>query len=671
MYRTASRRPTEYRVRRRAPRLALESLETRQLMSASSDTTIITPSVATTASDVQSVGSLAGSVPSSSALTPSQLAAAYGISLSSASGAGQTIAIVDAYNDPNIQADLAAFDNYYHLAPANLTVQNQLGQTTNLPRTDPGWALEIAMDVEWAHAAAPGARIILVEANSASIGDLMTAVQTAARQASVVSMSWGGSEFRGETLFDSSAFFGKPNVTFVAASGDDGGAAGAEWPAVSPNVVGVGGTTLAVTAAGATLGEAAWSASGSPWTGFSGSTGGPSLYEAEPTYQYMSVGVTGRRATPDVASVGNPGTGLSVLDTVSGLGQTGWFQVGGTSAGSPVWAGIIAAADQARGAVGKSALSSSQTLNLLYGLANTPLLYSMEFHDITVGANFVARARTGYDMVTGIGSPKANQLVAAAAVINFTPTASAAATGTATTRVTTGVSPHVAISTPNTDTSATTEIATFAQPDAPAIASPSTSITSAASSTTSPAAATSASAVSLPPTQSARNPFTEFSEASWEDETTSTELFPIEVVPAVERTDGVESESMPPADPNVAPTDSAVMIDAVHNLAPIVVATWWDAAVESVSAESARSTPADAIPSMPPSAAVLGDIDRSLGPAMVAGVAVAAWTVWDYRARRAETEGRPHQSDSKRRSNSRTGRFHGLFSREAFSFREV
>jgi hypothetical protein len=243
-------------------------------------------------------------------------------------------------------------------------------------------------------------------------------VQTGASEANVVSMSWGGSEFNGETAFDSSAYFGRSNVTFVAASGDDGGAYGAEWPAVSPNVVGVGGTTLSLTAYGTIASETAWNASGSWWSGYSGSTGGRSLIEAVPSYQAAAVaGTSSTRATPDVAAVGNPSTGLAVFDTVSGIGQTGWFQIGGTSAGAPLWAGVIAAADQARSWVGKGSLSSSQALNLLYGLSYSSA-YTSDFHDITSGVNFAATAKAGYDMVTGLGSPIASQIVAAAMSYN-------------------------------------------------------------------------------------------------------------------------------------------------------------------------------------------------------------------------------------------------------------
>src|SRR5262249_55449928 len=141
-------------------------------------------------------------------------------------GRNTTIAIVDAYADPNIANDLHQFDVQFGLADPVLTVVNQNGSTTNLPAADPGWITEIALDVEWAHAIAPGANILLVEANSASYSDLMTAVNTARNYSGVVavSMSWGSGEFISETGYDS--YFTTPanhgGVTFVAASGDSG-----------------------------------------------------------------------------------------------------------------------------------------------------------------------------------------------------------------------------------------------------------------------------------------------------------------------------------------------------------------------------------------------------------------------------------------------------------------
>ncbi|WP_206107673.1 hypothetical protein [Paludisphaera rhizosphaerae] len=414
---TSARRPLSHH-RSRSLAVRLECLEDRTVLS-----TTIYPSISaylatlTTSSDTTAISTaVTNPTPSSSAVTPSQLISAYGFSTSSTTGAGTTIAIVGAYNNPTIQNDLAVFSSYYHLAAASLTVVNQYGSTTNLPQTDAGWSLETAMDVEWAHAVAPGAKIVLVEANSSSVTDLMTAVQTASKLANVVSMSWGGSEWASQTIYDTASYFANSSVTFVAASGDDGGAYGAEWPASSPYVVSVGGTTLSSSGT-----ETAWSASGSYWSGYSGSTGGVSRYESLPTYQVSALGssaATGR-IVPDVAADANPTTGVAIYTTVSGLGQTGWFKVGGTSAGAPVWAGLIADADAARFAVGKTALSSSQTLTLLYSQYGTSTsrsaYYTSYFTDITSGANYAGSAKSGYDIVTGLGSPKASAIWSAAA----------------------------------------------------------------------------------------------------------------------------------------------------------------------------------------------------------------------------------------------------------------
>ena len=185
--------------------------------------------------------------------SPSQLQTAYGFNnvtlTSGAHGTGQTIAIVDAYDDPTIQSDLQHFDQAFGLAnPPSLTVMSQTGSTTALPSTDPtkGWELEEALDVEWAHALAPGAKIVLVEANSSSYSDLLTAVSTAANLpgVSVVSMSWGGNEFSSEAAYDSvfTTPAGHQGVTFVASTGDDAAPGG--FPAFSSNVLAVGGTTL-------------------------------------------------------------------------------------------------------------------------------------------------------------------------------------------------------------------------------------------------------------------------------------------------------------------------------------------------------------------------------------------------------------------------------------------
>ncbi|MGA2439715.1 MAG: S53 family peptidase [Tepidisphaeraceae bacterium] len=378
-----------------------EGLENRTLLSASG--LLADPSLA--AVPAASAGSII-------TYTPAQIRTAYGFSSvklsngAAGTGAGQTIAIVDAYSDPNISSDLKAFDSQYGLSAASLKVVSQTGSATSLPTANAGWDLEISLDVEWAHAIAPGANILLVEANSSGLGDLLTAVNYARKAAgvSVVSMSWGSSEFSSETQYD--GYFTTPSghqgVTFVSASGDQGSWYGPEWPASSPNVLSVGGTTLNLANSSGTWGSE---------TGWSGSTGGISSYEREPSYQTISQ-TTGARTTPDVAYDANPSTGFAVYDSVAYAGGKGWWDVGGTSAGAPQWAALVAIADQGRAVKGLGSLNgTSQTLPMLYSLYNSKQ-YSQAFHDETVGASsWYFSAGPGYDAVTGLGSPKAAYVI--------------------------------------------------------------------------------------------------------------------------------------------------------------------------------------------------------------------------------------------------------------------
>lgn len=614
--------------RARRGRFLIEPLESRRLLSTSTSDTIITPNVVTaaaayaSASPVGISASVTNPTPAASALTPSQIAAAYNLNASATSGSGQTIAIVDAYNDPNIRADLAAFDAQYNLPSPNLTVVNQYGQTSGLPATSADWSLEIALDVEWAHAAAPGAKIVLVEASSESVTDLMTAVQTAANLANVVSLSWGGSEFHGETAYDTAAYFGKPNVTFVAASGDDGGAARAEWPAVSPYVVSVGGTTLSVTGSGSVRSETAWSASGSRWSGYSGSAGGASLYESAPSYQVSALGSSViRRSTPDVAADANPSTGLSVYSSVSGAGPTGWSQVGGTSAASPLWAGIIAAADQARAAVGKASLSSSQTLTLLYGLYRSSS-YSSDFRDITSGSNFAATARSGYDMVTGLGSPLAGTLVAASASYTGVSTNIVARTTTHVAASSTAQrTPHAEALSATLSPPLTTVTPIQAAPVA--LAAAPAALTSAASTVSSSAAPTSSVTVMTPPARPAQ-PLAQPAAESLLSDTT-------------ESTIGTSSIGTSPRAPaSLEPSAVPVVVDSSR--APGVVpgtlspSPLWDEAVDSL-LEEQPALPAVAFPPAPlplddPEAAAAS----TAGIVALAGLAVAVFGTWRYRS---------------------------------------
>jgi subtilase family serine protease len=358
-------------------------------------------------------------------LTPTEIRGAYNVNAVAfgsivGDGSGQTIAIVDAYNQPDIASDLAAFDAAYGLsAPGSFTVINENGGTA-LPAADAkgGWGVETSLDVEWAHVIAPKANIVLVEASSANDGDLYKAVDTARNYAgvSVVSMSWGGSESASD--ISNNSHFTTPSghigVTFVASSGDEGAYASGsnknppsvEYPAASPNVVAVGGTTLSATAAGSYLSESGWGNGTSSATS-GGSGGGISQYETQPSYQQGTVTQsTTKRTVPDVSMDADPNSGVAVFDTYDEGTAKPWIQVGGTSLAAPMFAGIVAIADQGRVLAGSGTLDGSKnTLPAIYTLP------SSDFHDVTTGNNGYA-ASAGYDLVTGRGSPIANVFVA-------------------------------------------------------------------------------------------------------------------------------------------------------------------------------------------------------------------------------------------------------------------
>jgi subtilase family serine protease len=343
--------------------------------------------------------------------TPSQIDKAYGFNLVTAeSGKGVTIAIVDAYNAANLTTDVSTFNTKFGLQQFNvsggptLTVVSQTGSTTKLPANNSSWAEEIDLDVEWAHAIAPQANIVLVEANSANMSDLMTAVDYAGAHAQVVSMSFGGSDSSSDTSYDKN--FEVPGVSFVAAAGDNG--YGVSYPADSPYVLSVGGTTLNLSSTGAYSSESAWSDGG----------GGVSSDESEPGYQ-TSFGITNtgsKRGNPDISFDANPNTGVAVYSSSNG----GWIEVGGTSVGTPSIAGLIAVADSGRIAAGKPVLTTdSLTSNPFYAAAtgtnaSGATNYSANYHDITTGStgrSTLAQAGKGYDLATGLGTPIANDLI--------------------------------------------------------------------------------------------------------------------------------------------------------------------------------------------------------------------------------------------------------------------
>lgn len=323
--------------------------------------------------------------------SPSQIRHAYGFDQLTATGSGQKIAIVDAYGSPSIQKDLAVFSQQFALPAANLTIAYPTGKPK---KTDAGWALETSLDVEWAHAIAPEASILLAVAKTNSFTDLMAAVDYAVSHgATAISMSWGAREFSGEGTYDSH-FQGKNGVVFTASSGDNG--AGVSYPAASPGVVSVGGTTLKLDGSNNWTSETAWSGSG----------GGVSAFEGSASYQ--SGFTSGNRGVPDVSLVADPATGVAVYHSTRYFGSVGWFVVGGTSAGSPMWAALVAVANQGR----TSPLTGGHSA--LYALAGS-VTYGADYRDIQSGTNGSCGANctavSGYDLVTGLGSPLANNLI--------------------------------------------------------------------------------------------------------------------------------------------------------------------------------------------------------------------------------------------------------------------
>ena len=384
---------------RRGQRICgLERLEPREMLSAAGLAAI----------HAQPTAVRTSASPAVAGLSPAQIAHAYGFdqlgnvtASQAANGAGQTIAIVNAFDDATIKSDLTTFDGVFGLAAApSFQVLNQQGGKSLPSASPPGddWTGETSLDVEWAHAVAPGASILLVEANGDSLSDLLTAVDSArhAPGVSVVSMSWGCGEFLQETQLD--GYFTTPaghgNVSFVAATGDNG--TPGLWPAYSPNVVAVGGTYLqTIGSSGSYRTEVTWNFGG----------GGPSQFEWEPSFQ-AGVQSSGARTIPDVAYDADPRSGFAVCDSLDPYAIAGWDVIGGTSAGTPQWAALLAIANQQRAASRLPALRAAAA-----DLYQLPIA---DFHDVTSGSDGFS-ATAGYDLVTGRGTPYANRIVHALA----------------------------------------------------------------------------------------------------------------------------------------------------------------------------------------------------------------------------------------------------------------
>jgi subtilase family serine protease len=345
--------------------------------------------------------------PPASALTPAQTRHIYAFDQIANLGQGQKIAIVDAYDDPNIFGDADVFDrqfmttlggstSYYTQYGASTTWLTKAYASGSRPPGSVGWGQEISLDVEWAHAIAPQAQILLVEARSNSFADLLAADDYAvAHGATVISNSWGGGESSGETSYDS--HFTAQGVTFVFSAGDSGNQS---YPAESPDVVSVGGTSLTHDASYNWTGETGWSSGG----------GGVSGFEVKPSYQ--SALSYANRANPDIAYNADPNTGVAVYDSYgANFFNPAWGQYGGTSAGAPQWSALIALANQGRVGASKGVLDGvSQTLPALYAMP-TGTATGSTLYDVTSGGNGVGSAGPGYDLVTGLGTPRQANLV--------------------------------------------------------------------------------------------------------------------------------------------------------------------------------------------------------------------------------------------------------------------
>jgi subtilase family serine protease len=296
-----------------------------------------------------------------------------------------TIAIVDAFDDPNAEADLGTFDAMFGL-PACTTANgcfrkvNQNGGTAP-PPSDVGWSVEISLDIQWAHAICQNCHILLVEANDNSFTNLGAAVNRAAAMgANIISNSYGGTEFGG-----SISAYNHPFTVITASTGDNGFAAGTQFPASAPTVVAVGGTSLHLNSSGGYVSESAWNGAGS---------GCSSFYSSKRFMRASQTATCGtRRGEADVSAVADPNTGVGVYDS---FGEPGLIQLGGTSVSAPLIAGV-------------------------YGLANNfsatkypgqlPYKHASSLHDITsgnngsCGGNRICTAMGGWDGPTGLGSP--------------------------------------------------------------------------------------------------------------------------------------------------------------------------------------------------------------------------------------------------------------------------
>ena len=318
---------------------------------------------------------------------PADLASAYGLGGARDKGVGRTVAIVDAYDNPRAEADLAVYRRTYGLPPCTTAngcfrKVNQRGAASPLPLGDPGWGVEIALDLQAASAACPRCKLLLVEGDDSIVESLAAAVDTAVRLgATVVSNSYGTDEYGGMRAVRPS--YTHPGVPLTVASGDWGFTA-AQFPAVFTSVIAVGGTTLTRTSGGRGWAESAWWGAGSGCSAWIAKPG----WQTDPNCQM--------RTTADVSAVADPDTGLAVYDTY-GLGaDNGWIVVGGTSASAPFVAGVIALGpDPSRYGTARRFYNRRWSLRDVVGGSNG-----------YCGVDYLCTGLPGYDGPTGLGTPK-------------------------------------------------------------------------------------------------------------------------------------------------------------------------------------------------------------------------------------------------------------------------
>lgn len=359
-----------------------------------------------------------------SGYTPPDLWSAYNLSPTTvpptlpSGGSGQTVAIVDAFNDPTAEPDLQMYRSAYNLGPCTiasgcLSVLNQSGAPSPLPKTDTGWAQEESLDLDMVSAICPNCKIMLIEANSASTADLAAAVnKAAALGATEISNSYGGNEASSETSLNSA--YNHAGIAITASAGDAG--YGVEFPAAAPTVTAVGGTSLTKTSSGRGWSETVWGSSGGGGLlgllgGASGTGSGCSKYETKPGWQ-KDTATCAKRTVADVSAVADPNTGVAVYDsTADSSGNKGWMQFGGTSVASPLIAAVYALAG--------NAATINQGSNIGASWAYS---HSSSLNDVTSGTNgsctggflglggnsakaYLCNGEPGYDGPTGLGTP--------------------------------------------------------------------------------------------------------------------------------------------------------------------------------------------------------------------------------------------------------------------------